>query len=251
MARPQKQTVDYFPHDACASTLSDTITVLEKKYGAIGYAFWFKLLERLASADGHYIDCRNPTKWRVLAVKLGVDEFLGVEIMNLLVEMQAIDKELWDLRVIWCDNFIKRVATVYKNRRQETPLKPYFTGDNVISTGDNLVSTCNLNVETPQSKVNKSKVNNIDTVEIPEWIDKTIWDSFLEMRRVKKAFPTIHAQKLIIKELDKFRTNGDNPNDVLNQSVMNNWTGVFPLKKNGITTKLPESIRSSRYEPVN
>ena len=55
MARTQKDTVDYFPHDADASA-GDTLTVLEGQYANDGYAFWFKLLERLASSEGHFID---------------------------------------------------------------------------------------------------------------------------------------------------------------------------------------------------
>lgn len=158
MARPQKQTVDYFPHIA-HSEASDTLTVLENKFGNNGYAFWFKLLERLALSEGHYIDCRNEAKWQVLLARLGADEVSGKEMMFLLVEMGAIDKDLWASRVIWCDNFIKNVASVYKNRKQELPQRPVITTDNPISTTDNPVSTPTLPVETPQSRVNKSRVN--------------------------------------------------------------------------------------------
>jgi len=43
MARPRKQTVDYFPHDTDVSS-GKTLTILQSKYGNDGYAFWFKLL---------------------------------------------------------------------------------------------------------------------------------------------------------------------------------------------------------------
>ena len=71
MARPQKDIVSYFPHDANACT-GDTLTVLQSRFGNDGYAFWFKLLEKLASTEGHYIDCRNPTKWQLLLAKTGI-----------------------------------------------------------------------------------------------------------------------------------------------------------------------------------
>lgn len=44
MARPKKQTVDYFPHFVKGGR---TIFILENKFGNDGYAFWFKLLEIL------------------------------------------------------------------------------------------------------------------------------------------------------------------------------------------------------------
>ncbi len=56
MARLQKDVVNYFPHDANACA-GDTLTVLQSRFGNDGYAFWFKLLEKLSSTDGHCIDC--------------------------------------------------------------------------------------------------------------------------------------------------------------------------------------------------
>ena len=44
MARPRKQTVDYFPHYCKCGR---TIFILENRFGNDGYAFWFKLLEIL------------------------------------------------------------------------------------------------------------------------------------------------------------------------------------------------------------
>ncbi len=159
MARPQKQTVDYFPHDAHAAE-GDTLTALQNRFGNDGYAFWFKLLEKLAATEGHVIDCHNPVKWQTFIARMRVTELRGVEIMNLLVEMQAIDAELWQERLIWCDNLVRNVADVYKNRRRQLPLKPVSTPSNRVSTGDNGISTPNLQSSTPnlQSKVKESKV---------------------------------------------------------------------------------------------
>ncbi|GAI45684.1 unnamed protein product, partial [marine sediment metagenome] len=154
MARPQKDVVDYFPHDANASA-GDTLTVLQSRFGNDGYAFWFKLLEKLASAEGHYIDCRNPTKWHLFLAKTGVNELTGVEIMKLLVEMQAIDKELWESKLIWCQNLVDNVSDVYKNRRRKIPQKPIITERKPITTGNNTLTTG----RGTQSKVKYSKVN--------------------------------------------------------------------------------------------
>jgi len=155
MARTQKDVVSYFPHDANASA-GDTLTVLQSRFGNDGYAFWFKLLEKLASTDGHFIDCRNSTKWQLLLAKTGVNEITGVEIMNLLVEMQAIDKDLWDSKLIWCQNLVDNLVDVYKNRRREIPQKPIITENNPITTDNNDITTG----KSTQSKVKESKVNN-------------------------------------------------------------------------------------------
>lgn len=155
MARPQKQTVDYFPHDASACA-GDTLTVLQSRFGNDGYAFWFKLLEKLASTDGHCIDCSSQIKWQLLLAKTGVNELLGVEIMNILVEMKAIDKDLWDSKLIWCQKLVDNIADAYKNRRRELPQKPVTTNNNPITTVDNSITTSGNS----QTKLNKSKLNN-------------------------------------------------------------------------------------------
>lgn len=158
MARPHKQTVDYFPHDADAAT-GDTLTVLQSRFGNDGYAFWFKLLEKLSSAEGHYIDCRNSNKWQLLLAKTGVNEVTGVEIMKLLVEMQAVDKDLWASKLIWCQKLVDNIADVYKNRRRDIPQKPVTTKNNKITTDENAITTD----ESTQSKVEYSRVDNIYT----------------------------------------------------------------------------------------
>ncbi|KKK95087.1 hypothetical protein LCGC14_2676310 [marine sediment metagenome] len=155
MARVQKDTVSYFPHDANACS-GDTLTVLQSRFGNDGYAFWFKLLEKLAAADGHSLDVNNSTKWHLLLAKMGVNEITGVEIMNLLVEMQAIDKELWGSKVIWSQKLVDNISDVYKNRRRELPQIPISTNHNGITTEKKPITT----VRSTQSKVKENKVDN-------------------------------------------------------------------------------------------
>jgi len=164
MSRPKKATVDYFPHDCSHKT---TIYILEKKFGNNGYAFWFKLLELLGSTEGHFFDCRNPGNWEFLQAKTNLDDNSCNEILNLLSKLKAIDSELWENnKVIWCQNFVDRIADVYKNRRAEVPKKPSFhrpkpqpievsTDENPADKDFEEVSTD----ENPQSKVKESKVN--------------------------------------------------------------------------------------------
>jgi phage replication O-like protein O len=65
---------------------------------------------------------------------------------------------------------------------------------------------------------------------VPKWLKKEVWDAFIEMRKKMKAPATDLAIKLIIGKLEKLKEAGDEPNEVLEQSIMNNWKGIFALK---------------------
>ena len=162
MARPRKQTVDYFPHDAGASN-GKTLYIIESKYGNDGYAFWFKLLERLASTPGHVYDCRNPAAWEFLLAKTHVSEDIGLSILSLLAELDAIDSELWAEKVIWVQHLVDNVADVYANRKCLLPQKPSFYGGKLsqaeVSTTDNPSGDGVSMNRNPQSKLKETKGN--------------------------------------------------------------------------------------------
>lgn len=172
MARPKKQTVDYFPHIAANGK---TMFILESQFGNDGYAFWFKLLEMLATTDGHVINCRNSSDWQFLLAKTRTDEVIASKILDLLSDLDAIDKELWSCKVIWCQNFVNNIADVYKNRKTGSPQKPdknsfyeHKPEQDVVTTSSNSdkeefsVQSTNENPQSKvkETKVNKTKVNN-------------------------------------------------------------------------------------------
>jgi hypothetical protein len=132
MARPIKETVDYFPHQCIHRK---TMFIIEEKYGNNGYAFWFKLLEMLGASPSHVIDCRNNGQMEFLQAKTHLDEVTTNSLLNLLAKLQAIDPELWGIKVIWCQNFVDGIADVYKNRKKEPPTKPTHLLVNSSSNG--------------------------------------------------------------------------------------------------------------------
>ena len=107
----------------------------------------------------------------------------------------------------------------------------------------------NTKFSTPElasPKERLKKVLNKDIYILPEWIDKATWVAFLEMRKKKNAVPTEKAKELLVKELEKLKAEGNDPKEVLNQSIMRNYTGVFPLKggQDGAYRGNPRQLRS-------
>lgn len=68
--------------------------------------------------------------------------------------------------------------------------------------------------------------------EPPSWISRDAWEAFVEMRKAKgKRAPfTNGARDGIIRQLDRLRSTGNNPDEVLWQSVRNGWSDVYALK---------------------
>ncbi len=68
-------------------------------------------------------------------------------------------------------------------------------------------------------------------IECPVGIKEETWTAFLEMRKSMKAPLTEYSAKLIVDKLAKLSPgNGDGMELILQQTIANNWKGVFPLK---------------------
>lgn len=66
--------------------------------------------------------------------------------------------------------------------------------------------------------------------EFPEWLPVVSWNAFVDSRKKLKSEMTPEAAKRLVTELGKLRTRGNDPEAVLNESIMRGWRGVFPLK---------------------
>lgn len=146
MARPKKQTVDYFPHYVSEGK---TKLILQNEFGNDGYAFWYKLLELLCESEYQVYDYSNPASWRLLLAKTHVTDDNAVKILQLLADLETIDSELHEKKIIWSQKLIDNLELVYKRRATGTPEKPVIVNKNPV----------NVNKK-PQTKLNNTKLNN-------------------------------------------------------------------------------------------
>lgn len=124
MGRPQKQTVNYFPHYVHESR---TKFILEDNWGNDGYAFWFKLLELLCKSDGHCYDCSSVANKKYLVAVMKLPEETVDEIISTLADLGKIDKDLWKKhKVIWCQTLIDNLQSLYAKRTVSIPQKPEY-----------------------------------------------------------------------------------------------------------------------------
>jgi hypothetical protein len=108
--------------------------------------------------------------------------------------------------------------------------------------------------EKPIKEKEKEKIKVKDIykdITLPPFVEKTTWDNYIDMRIKKRARPTIHAVKLIIKDLTKFKEQGQDVNLIIEQSIKNNWTGIFALKDGNNGTHKGNTQKGYAQKPGN
>jgi len=96
--------------------------------------------------------------------------------------------------------------------------------------------------ETVERNANQQSINRTDTdikqrqkkpaasgFVLPDWVDSEAWQGFEEMRRKERHPLTDRARKLAITDLEKLRASGNDPTEVLNQSTLKGWRGLFAV----------------------
>lgn len=75
---------------------------------------------------------------------------------------------------------------------------------------------------------------------LPDWIDATAWNGFLEMRKKHRYPLTEHALNLAVTELEKLKEQGEDPSAVLNQSTLRGYRGLFTARNVDHPQRKPE-----------
>lgn len=103
------------------------------------------------------------------------------------------------------------------------------------------------------SKIPKSEEGGVGETgaEIPDWLDKQLWQNFKENRQKIKAPMTSNAEKLGIAKLKELKDQGNDPKAVIEQSIFNDWKGLFPIKNgNGHHEPQKEGELSERTQRI-
>ena len=88
--------------------------------------------------------------------------------------------------------------------------------------------------EEDKNKNNKKKKKSEFDIFIEEYTEnlklkETIYE-FIKMRKAIKAPMTSNALKLMLRKLDNISNNDDEKIEIINNSILNSWKGIFPLK---------------------
>jgi uncharacterized protein YdaU (DUF1376 family) len=78
--------------------------------------------------------------------------------------------------------------------------------------------------------LDKSKKAPSAPFALPEWIPADTWTDFVAMRKQMRKPMGEAAIRLAVKTLESLRGAGNDPQSVIEQSIMRGWTGFFPLR---------------------
>ena len=149
------------------------------------------------------------------------------------------------------------IYNIYENPQAENPSienppmenpqmeNPSVENELLLNTDESITNKSNT------KKVNTKRVNTKD-IDVYFPLDEKLNESFkdyIEYRRSIRKPLTGKGIELAIKKLDSLTADNDIKIEIINQSIMNGWTGLFPLKsdsKNSVKDKLNES-----YDLIN
>jgi len=80
---------------------------------------------------------------------------------------------------------------------------------------------------------NKRNILTSLDILIPDWFPQKEFVEYQEMRMKIRRPMTKRAVELAVMRLEKLKNQGHDPKAVLEQSILNSWQGLFPLKETG------------------
>lgn len=167
MGRLPKIGVDYFSHDVHAAT-GPTLFTVQNSFGNDGYALWFKLLEFMGTQKELYADFSVQKDWRYFLSLARVDEDKAKGILDLLAEIDAIDKELWNKhKIVWSENFAGRAKPVFDKRGTLTPDKPEI--ETINTTDENQTQPAPRRKKKDDDDSSKNKYAEFVKMEVREY----------------------------------------------------------------------------------
>jgi hypothetical protein len=196
MARPQKEGLDYFPHDVDMDQ-DDKVIMVTAKYGMEGYGILNKLMQQIYKERGYYMDWSERDR-HVFKNRVNVDIDTLDGVINECLQWGFFNKDKYDqYQIFTSSGFQKRYIEAVKRRKvvtiiseyilvdinemieqYKTPLKIVNVSNNLVNVDINSIIDNSGVTESTQSKVNKSiKKHIVDSNECDDQFEQ-FWKAY-------------------------------------------------------------------------
>lgn len=137
---------------------------------------------------------------------------------------------VWEERMSFKENRSeagKKGAKTRWHSHSSAIAQPMANDSSASASSSASTSTTAKSKENPKTNATPAASPQLD---LPIWVPEPTWKAYAEMRSKMRCPLTPHATILIFKKLKAWMEAGQNPQDVLEQSIVNGWRGVFELK---------------------
>ncbi|MCF7912273.1 MAG: DUF4373 domain-containing protein, partial [Candidatus Cloacimonetes bacterium] len=167
--RPASYSAEYFPHMTNHDGETHIRHIL-KKWKLAGYSIYYMIMEKLGSAQHHYLQYSTEEDKLDLYDQLRpAEEKVIIEIIDYLITKQVLDKNLFEQGIIYSPFFVNTLSTLYSSRNCNPLIPEKDNKGNIIkrkvfvfSTEKYLYSTVNTLFQ-EENPANRTEDNNIET----------------------------------------------------------------------------------------
>lgn len=282
MARPHSEGLEYFEHDVDASN-DEKIESMEAIYGAAGYAFYFKMAERIYRAGGK-LSVSDAEMRQILARKCLCSSEEWMKMLATALKIGLFDAKIYETNFVLTSNGIqKRCRKVFDKREK------------MAEKYRNRVSAAETYPETPpveESRVEESRVKKKRAQKLVGVIDagnlmpakpdpdnvaatlataakaneflfledgtyphlsvpeiSELWEVWLTFRRKNRFDNSPRALKIALNKLQEWPV--EKAIEAMKQTVERSYRGVFEPKdgsygKNGVSGGHPKPFESAQ-----
>lgn len=274
MARPRKVGLDYFPFE-CQS--DERIRLIQAEYGLKGFAIVVKLLQKIYGEYGYYCEW-DEERSLLFASENGSfsdDRNLIDGIVEACIRRFIFSKDMYDKYRILTSSEIQENYLLGASRREYVELKKeyllikgtqkyknvYINSINVYGNSINVYGSTQSKVK--ESKVNKNNIYSAKSADTKKTVkksegknkdvvyyqddelDKTFKD-YIAFRKEIKAPMTDRGIELAKNKLNKLSGNNTSKAiEIINQSIMNSYKGLFEVKASNSDYRQYKQLQSN------
>jgi uncharacterized protein YdaU (DUF1376 family) len=85
--------------------------------------------------------------------------------------------------------------------------------------------------EIPPNPRKRGKSFDATEIDLPQWLDRECWESWVADRKARKKPITAEGARLQLKQLGEYRAQGHSPEDVIASSIAGGYQGLFPPRQ--------------------
>ncbi len=241
----------YFSHDSNARH-DPKIMGMRSVYGLMGYAWFWIIVEMLRESDGYKLEMRSKYAFHAFASQMQCEVEKAQEFIEDCIHEFCLFEA--DETYFWSPSLKRRMLkkqNVSDKARKSAEArwgKKTEVNQGVSASDDakDMQTECERIEKSCDSDALKESKGKEIKKKVKEIKDKTAFEdytsnptlldmlqSFIEFRKKIKKPMTDKAITLLLGQLDKLATDDATKISVLEQSIVNGWQGVFPLKDNG------------------